>query len=122
MKKYILITEKSQLLLSRSPDRATRCRLAGQRKPNHTVAVIRDSTMTSKEQEKIQKYQNLKLKQQKPWKDKVEIIPIVIWTLGAIPKNFKKNLESVIVDLSVGLMQESVLFNATRIPPCVLNM
>lgn len=52
---------------------------------------------------KRQKYQDLRLKP--PQKDYVEIIPLVIWPLRAMPKNFKKIRCAIKVDKPVGLMR-----------------
>ena len=49
-------------------------------------AVTGDSR--SKEKEKIEKYQDLRRKLQKIWNVRVKIIPLVVGSLGAIPKQF----------------------------------
>ena len=41
------------------------------------------------EKDKIEKYQNLGLELQKIWNVKVKIIPLVVGSLGAIPKQFE---------------------------------
>ena len=86
------------------------------------VAVPWDSRVATKEQEKINKYQDLKIELKRIWhKEKVEVIPIVIGALGAIPKNLKRNLESIGVDLPIGLLQKSVLLGTSNILRRVLS-
>ena len=45
-----------------------------------------DSRSEEKEKDKIEKYQDLGRDLQKIWNVKVKIIPLVVGTLGAIPK------------------------------------
>ena len=86
------------------------------------VAVPWDSRVASKEQEKVNKYQDLKIELKRIWqKEKVEVIPIIIGALGAIPKNLKKNLERIGVDLPIGLLQKSVLLGTSNILRRVLS-
>ena len=49
-------------------------------------AVPRDSRIEEKEKDKIEKYQELGRELQKIWNVKVKIIPLVVGSLGAIPK------------------------------------
>ena len=46
-----------------------------------------------KEKDKIEKYQNLGRELQKIWNVKVKIIPLVVGSLGAIPKQFGNRLK-----------------------------
>ena len=55
-------------------------------------AVPRDSRIEEKEKDKIEKYQDLGRELQKIWNVKVKIIPLVIGSLGAIPKQFGNRL------------------------------
>ena len=47
------------------------------------------SSIEKKEKEKIEKYQDLGRELQKTWDVKVKIIPLVVGSLGAIPKEFE---------------------------------
>ena len=51
-------------------------------------AVPGDSRIEDKEQEKIEKYQDLRRELQKIWNVGVKIIPLDVCSLGAIPKQF----------------------------------
>ena len=51
-------------------------------------AVPVDSRIEEKEKDKIEKYQYLGRELQKIWNVKVEFIPLVLDSLGAIPKQF----------------------------------
>ena len=44
------------------------------------------SRIEEKEKEKIEKYQDLKRELQKIWNVRVKMIPLVVGSLGAIPK------------------------------------
>ena len=48
-----------------------------------------DSRIEEKEKDKIEKYQDLGRELQKIWNVKVKIIPLVVGSLGAIPKQFE---------------------------------
>lgn len=72
--------------------------------------------------EKINKYQDLKLELKKIWKMKdVEVVPIVIGALGAIPKGLRANLERIGVHLPTSLLQKSVLLSTAHILRRVLS-
>ena len=49
-------------------------------------SVSGDSRIEEKEKEKIEKYQDLKRELQKIWNVRVKIIPLVVGSLGVIPK------------------------------------
>ena len=51
-------------------------------------AVPGDSRIEEKEKDKMEKYQDLRRKLQKMWNVKMKIIPLVVGSLGAIPKQF----------------------------------
>ena len=56
-------------------------------------AVPGDSKIEEKEKDKIEKYQDLGRELQKIWNVKVKIIPLVVGSLGAIPKQFGNRLK-----------------------------
>ena len=58
-------------------------------------AVPRDSRIEEKEKDKIEKYQDLGRELQKMWNVKVKIIPLVVGSLGAIPKPFGNRLKQI---------------------------
>ena len=56
-------------------------------------AVPRDSRIEEKEKDKIEKYQDLGWGLQKIWNIKVKIIPLVVGSVGAMPKQFGNRLK-----------------------------
>ena len=45
----------------------------------------------------------------------MEIVPIIIRALGAIPKSLKRNLEELGADVATGLLQKSVVLETAHI-------
>ena len=66
-------------------------------------AVPGDSRIEEKEKDKIEKYQDLGRELQKIWNVKVKIIPLVVDSLGAIPKHFGNRLKQI--GITVGTAQ-----------------
>ena len=64
-----------------------------------------DSMIEEKEKVKIGKYQDLGRELQKIWNVKVKIIPLVVGSLGAIPKQFGKRLKQI--GITAGTAQKS---------------
>ena len=85
-------------------------------------AVPGDSRIEDKEKEKIEKYQDLAREVQKLWNVKVKIIPLVIGSLGAIPKQFGKRLKDIGVTADIGQVQKTVLLGTARILRKVLEI
>ena len=56
-------------------------------------AVPGDSRIEEKEKDKIEKYQDLGRELHKKWNVKVKIIPLVVGSLGDIPKQFGNRLK-----------------------------
>ena len=54
-----------------------------------------DSRIEEKEKDKIEKYQDLGRELQKIWNVKVKIIPLVVGSLGATPKQFGNRLKQI---------------------------
>ena len=79
------------------------------------VAVPWDSRVLLKEQEKRDKYQDLRIEVRRLWNMPVEIVPIIIGALGTIPKSLKRNLGEVGADVAPGLLQKSVLLETAHI-------
>ena len=78
-------------------------------------AVPGDSRIEEKEKNKIEKYQDLGRELQKIWDVKVKIIPLVVGSLGAIPKQFGNRSGTVQI-------QKTVLLEAARILRKVLEI
>ena len=56
-------------------------------------AVPVDSRIEEKEKGKIEKYQDLGRELKRTWNVKMRIVPLVVGSLGAIPKQFGNNLK-----------------------------
>ena len=79
------------------------------------VAVPWDSRAEQKEQEKRDKYQDLRIELRRLWDKLVEIVPIIIGALGTIPKSPKRNREELGADVAPGLLQKSVVLETAHI-------
>ena len=78
-------------------------------------AVPGDSRIEEKEKDKIEKYQDLGRELQKIWNVKVNIIPLVVGSLGAIPKQFGNRLKQIGITVGTGQVQKRVLLGTARI-------
>ena len=87
------------------------------------VAVPGDCRIRDKEIGKIEKYQNFKreLKRLSSLK-KVEVVPVVVVTLGSISKGFSGWMDTLGIKLNVGMVQKSVLLGTARILRKVLEI
>ena len=56
-----------------------------------------DSRIEEKEKDKTEKYEDLGRELQKIWNAKVNIIPLVVGSLGAIPKRFGNRLKQLLL-------------------------
>ena len=78
-------------------------------------AVPGDSGIEEKEKDKIEKYQELGRELQKIWNVKVKIIPLVVGSLGAIPKQFGNRLKQIGIAVGPAQVQKTVLLGTARI-------
>ena len=79
------------------------------------VALPGDCRIREKEIEKIVKYQNLTEELKRLWSlKKVEVVPVVLGTLGCISKGFSRCMDTLGIKLNVGMAQKSVLLGTTR--------
>ena len=85
-------------------------------------AVPGDSRIEEKEKNKIQMYQDLGRGLQKIWNVKVKIIPLVVGSLGAIPKQFGNRLKQIGIAVGTAQIQKTVLLGTTRILRKVLEI
>ena len=74
-----------------------------------------DSRIEEKEKDKIEKYQNLGRELQKIWNVKVKIIPSVVGSFGAIPKQFGSTLKRIGISVGIAQVQKTVLLGTARI-------
>ena len=85
-------------------------------------AVSGDSRIEEKEKDKIEKYQDLGRELQKIWNVKVKIIPLVVGSLGVIPKQFGNRLKQIGITAGTTQVQKTVLLGTTRILRKVLEI
>ena len=85
-------------------------------------AVPGDSRIEEKEKDKIEKYQELGRELQKIWNVKVKIIPLVVGSLGAIPKQFGNRLKQIGIAVGTAQVQKTVLLVTARILRKVLEI
>ena len=86
------------------------------------MAIPEDGRVRAKEDEKVEKYQDLAREVRKMWGVRTEVIPIVVGALGTIPMRLKENLRAIGVDTSIELIQRSALLGSARILRKVLEM
>ena len=86
------------------------------------MAVAGDSRIEKKEKDKIEKYQDLRRELQKIWKVKVKIIPLVVGSLGAIPKQFGNRLKQIGITAGTAQVQKTVLLGTARILRKILEI
>ena len=67
-----------------------------------------------KEKDKIEKDQELERELQKIWNVKVKIIPLVVGSLGAIPKQFGNRLKHIGITAGTAQVQKIVLLGTAR--------
>ena len=85
-------------------------------------AVPGDSMIEEKENDQIEKYQDLERELQKMLNVKVTIIPLVVGSLGAIPKQSGNRLKQIGVTVETAQVQKTVLLGTTRILRKVLEV
>ena len=74
-----------------------------------------DSRIEEKEKDKIEKYQELGRELQKVCNVKVKIIPLVVGSLGAIPKQFGNRLKQIGITAGTAQVQKTVLLGMAGI-------
>ena len=84
-------------------------------------AVPKDRRIEEKEKEKIGKYQDLRRELQEIWSVRVNIIPLVFGTFGAILNQFSNRLKETGTSAKIGQVQKIVLLGTARISRKVLE-
>ena len=77
-------------------------------------AVPGDSRIEEKEKDKIEKYQDLGRELQKIQNVKVKIIPLVVGSLGPIPREFGNRLKQISITVRTAQAQKTVLLGMAR--------
>ena len=87
------------------------------------IAVPADENVDRKEKEKVDKYQDLKREIKRLWKlKKVEVVPVVIGSLGSVTKGFEKWIQKLEIPCDVGVLQKTALLGTARILRKVLEL
>ena len=68
------------------------------------VAIPENRTVGEKEDEQVEKYQDLAREVGKVWGVRTEAIPVVLGALGSIPRRLKDNLRTIEVVIPVELI------------------
>ena len=94
---------------------------------NKRISKIIDFTVPGysrieKEKDKIEKYQDLRRELLKIWNVKVKIIPLVVVSLRAIPKQFSNRLKQIGITVRTAQVQKTVLLGTARILRKVLKI
>ena len=80
------------------------------------IAVPADIRIGEKENEKIEKYQDLKREFARMWNLRtVQVVPIVVGSLGSVAKNLNKWLGKLNVKIIISLLQKTTLLGTARI-------
>uniref|UniRef100_H3AYE9 Reverse transcriptase domain-containing protein n=1 Tax=Latimeria chalumnae TaxID=7897 RepID=H3AYE9_LATCH len=86
------------------------------------IACPIDYNIGEKEQEKIMKYQDLKMEIEKLWKVRVEMIPVVIGALGEVTKKHKDYIKKIDESIQLEDLQKAALLGRARIVWNVLQL
>ena len=80
------------------------------------VAIPGDGRIEEKELEKISKYQDLKIEIERLWEKQATVVPVVIGSLGAIPRDLRKHLRTIgLESISPSQLQKTVLLGTAHI-------
>ena len=84
--------------------------------------VPRDIRIEEKEKDKIEKYQELGRELQKKWNVTVKIIPLVVGSQSAIPKQFGNRLKQIGITAGTEQVQKTILLGTARILRKILEI
>ena len=76
---------------------------------------LRTQEQSRRSKKKRDKCQELRIELKRLWGKPVEIVPIIIGALDAIPKSLKRNLEELGAGVAPGLLQKSVVLETAHI-------
>ena len=86
------------------------------------VAIPEDGRVREKEDEKIEKFQDLAREVRRMWGVRSKVIPVVEGALESVPLRLKDNLKVIDVGISFELIQKCALLGSARILRKVLEM
>ena len=73
------------------------------------IAVPEDTVAKAKEEEKLEKYQDLAREIQKMWIVRNQVVPVVIGALGTVPKRLESNLKRIGTNTYIELIKKKPL-------------
>ena len=79
------------------------------------IAVPGDAGIVEKENEKVEKYQDLRREVARLWNVKANVVPIVVGALGTVTPNLSKHLDAIGVSTRIELLQKAVLLGTARL-------
>ena len=87
------------------------------------IALPADKRIGEKENEKVEKYQDLKREIARMWNIRtVQVVPIVVGSLGSVTKSLDKWLRKLNIKISISLLQKTALLGTARILRKVLEL
>ena len=104
---HVIEARRSDLVVVGKKDKS--CRIMD-------FAVPGDSRIEEKEKDKIEKLQELGRKLQKIGNVKVKMIPLVVGSFGAMPKQFGNRLKQIGIPAGTAKVQKTILLGTTKIP------
>ena len=78
------------------------------------IAVPGDAGIVEKEEEKVEKYQDLRREVARLWNVKAKVVPIVVGALGAVTPNLSKHLDAIGVTTRIELLQKVALLELAQ--------
>ena len=80
------------------------------------MAILGDGRIEEKELEKISKYQDLKTEIERLWEKHATVVPVVIGSLGVIPRDLRKHLRTIgLESISPSQLHKVVLLGTAHI-------
>ena len=110
---HILEARRPDLVVVRKAERLTQI---------VDFAIPLDPLVVEREQQKIEKYQDLAREIKKMWNTKVAVIPIVVGSLGSISKRFEMWTDKLGIKINIKDVQKTALLHSARILRKVLEM
>ena len=86
------------------------------------IAIPRDQNIFMKEQEKIDKHQDLQIELWKLWKLKAEVAPAVVSALGIMSHNLKFYLKKIDIPIITSCLQKTAILGTVFILRIVLGI
>ena len=85
------------------------------------IVVPADASVEKKEQEKMDRYQDLARELKRLWKVETKVISIVVGALGTVPKCLEKKLKKAGSNVAVELLEKAAVLGTSQILRRVLD-